>query len=41
MFGFGITQKIIDCYVAIIGVWEKTAFTYSVSAVVPTQPGVF
>jgi uncharacterized protein (DUF2235 family) len=22
MFGFGITKKIIDCYVAIIGVWE-------------------
>jgi len=22
MFGFGLTQKIIDCYVAIVGVWE-------------------
>ncbi|MGY3578816.1 phospholipase effector Tle1 domain-containing protein [Bradyrhizobium sp. USDA 4504] len=22
MFGFGITKKIIDCYVAIVGVWE-------------------
>lgn len=22
MFGFGITKKIIDCYVALIGVWE-------------------
>jgi uncharacterized protein (DUF2235 family) len=22
MLGFGITQKIIDCYVAIVGVWE-------------------
>src|ERR1700728_3712907 len=22
MFGFGITRKIIDCYVAIVGVWQ-------------------
>jgi uncharacterized protein (DUF2235 family) len=22
MFGFGITKKILDCYVAIVGVWE-------------------
>jgi uncharacterized protein (DUF2235 family) len=22
MFGFGITRKIIDCYLAIIGTWE-------------------
>jgi uncharacterized protein (DUF2235 family) len=22
MFGFGLTQKIVDCYVALVGVWE-------------------
>jgi uncharacterized protein (DUF2235 family) len=22
MFGFGISEKIIDCYVALVGVWE-------------------
>jgi uncharacterized protein (DUF2235 family) len=28
MFGFGLTQKIIDCYIAIIGVWEPNDRIY-------------
>jgi uncharacterized protein (DUF2235 family) len=27
-FGFGLTQKIIDCYIAIIGVWEPNDRIY-------------
>ena len=28
MFGFGLTQKIIDCYVAIVSVWEPNDRIY-------------
>src|ERR1700730_1347305 len=28
MFGIGLTQKIMDCYIAIIGVWERNDRIY-------------